>query len=310
MEVRLGDLYEFIVRIVEDRLRQQSGAPQRPAELLAPPPSVSDNLSETAQWRVIQEQLETLVGLHRQLLDISLTHQQHTEALLSDILKALQQLLDSLRAVNEQQANEEQQEKGTDHRKRHDRRPRMTDRIPMPNPQALLPSNLDEGIAEVPPDKWLEEDTAATIVEEVAPDGATGTIVKPPSASLMETETLSERLSEFLRRLFGVEVDYLQSRPPSSPALQNARVMVGEGTHNGQPMTLTVYAKPEITAADVSVFYNAVVRPLRRSVTETVMGIMVGETFEPKALKVAHTLDLLLLNATDLFGNPSNDLTS
>lgn len=316
MDVRLGDLYDLIIRIVDDRLKQRSET-----EKLLAARGVETSFSDSSERSpdeektlllTLSEQMTNLVNLQRQLLETVQASQRRTEALLSELLDLLKQQVEVSRASNgrrsvqsltedEKPVGERSHEKDSGSKKSHELRPNArSDKIHEAKGYTTMsPPNLsDEEITFLPSDNWLKEPSPQLSTSELSPDGVSApTINAPPS----QMETLTDQLSDYLRRLFGIEVDYLRTRQtPSSPSIQDAQVLVGEGTYNGQSVTLTIFGKSHITPTDVTVFYNAVVRPLRGSVTEPVMSIVFGETFEPKALKVAHALDLLVVNLKDL----------
>ncbi len=319
MDVRLGDLYDLIIRIVDDRLKQRSET-EKPLTARGSETSSSDSserspAEEKTLLLTLLEQMTNLVNLQRQLLETVQASQRRTEALLSELLDLLKQQVEVSRTSNgrrltqslteeEKSVGERGYEKDSGSKIFHEPRPNARsdkphETSPTKGYTAMSPPDLsDEEISFVPSDNWLKEPSPKLSTSELSPDGVSApTIGAPPS----QMETLTEQLSDYLRRLFGIEVDYLRARQtPSSPSIQDAQVLVGEGTYNGQLVTLTIFGKSHVTPTDVTVFYNAVVRPLRGSVTEPVMSIVFGETFEPKALKVAHALDLLVVNLKDL----------
>ncbi len=316
MDVRLGDLYDLIIRIVDDRLKQRSETEKlltaRGAETSFSDSSERSPDEEKTLLLTLSEQMTNLVNLQRQLLETVQASQRRTEALLSELLDLLKQQVEVSRASNgrrsvqslteeEKPVGERSHEKDSGSKKSHELRPnaRREKVHETKGYTTMSPPDLsDEEINFLPSDNWLKEPSPQLSTSELSPDGVSAPNINAPPSQM---ETLTDQLSDYLRRLFGIEVDYLRARQtPSSPSIQDAQVLVGEGTYNGQLVTLTIFGKSHITPTDVTVFYNAVVRPLRGSVTEPVMSVVFGETFEPKALKVAHALDLLVVNLKDL----------
>ncbi len=312
MEIRLGDLYELIVRIVDDRLKQQGEAKHtvvlKGTEASLPEPHANSPSERELQFQVLQEQIATLIDINRQILATVRESQQRNEALLSELLNLLRQFLEASKVSDGRRTalpsaepskpageREETPKRTSDKQRSSDktRKPSEISGLAVMSP----PDLSDEEIAFAPPDNWLNETSPQPAATELAPDGVAAPAV---SAQPSLIEAAAERLPEYLRRLFGIDVDYLSARQTPSPSLQGAQILVGEGTYNGQPVTLTVFGKTHITPTDITIFYNAIVRPLRGSVSEPVMSVIFGETFEQKALKVAHALDLLVVNLRDL----------
>ncbi|MCX7642674.1 MAG: hypothetical protein N2116_02540 [Armatimonadetes bacterium] len=320
MDVRLGDLYELIIRIVDDRLNRRAESDPTPAARVGDTPFLgsqerSPNKEETS-LQVLVEQIANLVDLQRQLLETIEASQRRTESLLNELLSLMKQQAEISRTSNGRRyvqsigdEGKPDTEKGAENEGGSKKPPEHRSGVISDKPQetsskgytVMKPPNLsDEEVSFVPSDNWLKEPSLQPSTSELAPDGVSAPVASEQSSQM---EILTDQLSDYLRRLFGINVDYLRTRQtPSSPSLQGAQVLVGEGTYNGQLVTLTIFGKSHITPADVTVFYNAVVRPLRGSVTEPVLSIVFGETFEPKALKVAHALDLLVVNLRDLMG--------
>ena len=312
MEIRLGDLYELIVRIVDDRLKQQGEAKHtvvlKGTEASLPEPRANSSSERELQFQVLQEQIAALIDINRQILATVRESQQRNEALLSELLNLLRQFLEASKVSDGRRTTlpsaepskpagerEETPKRTSDKQRSSDktRKPSEISGLAVMSP----PDLSDEEIAFAPPDNWLNETSPQPAATELAPDGVAAPAV---SAQPSLIEAAAERLPEYLRRLFGIDVDYLSARQTPSPSLQGAQILVGEGTYNGQPVTLTVFGKTHITPTDITIFYNAIVRPLRGSVNEPVMSVVFGETFEQKALKVAHALDLLVVNLKDL----------
>jgi len=312
MEIRLGDLYELIVRIVDDRLKQQGEAKHtvvlKGTEASLPEPRANSSSERELQFQVLQEQIAALIDINRQILATVRESQQRNEALLSELLNLLRQFLEASKVSDGRRTTLPSAEPSKPAGEREETpkrtfdKQRSSDKTRKPSEISGLavmspPDLSDEEIAFAPPDNWLNETSPQPAATELAPDGvAAPTVSAQPSL----IEAAAERLPEYLRRLFGIDVDYLSARQTPSPSLQGAQILVGEGTYNGQPVTLTVFGKTHITPTDITIFYNAVVRPLRGSVSEPVMSVIFGETFEQKALKVAHALDLLVVNLRDL----------
>ena len=310
MEIRLGDLYELIVRIVDDRLKQRSEV-----EHIVAPKGTDVSLPEhqakspsEQQFQALQEQIATLIDLNRQILTAVRENQQRNEELLSELLNLLRQFLEAskvsdgrrttLPSAEPSKPAEEREESTKRSSERQLSSEKLRGRAELSGFTVMSPPDLsDEEFAFTPSDSWLSETSPQPSATELAPDG-----VATPTVSAQQSlmEKMTEQLSNYLRRLFGIDVDYLSARQTPSPSLQGAQILVGEGTYNGQPVTLTVFGKPHITPTDITIFYNAIVRPLRGSVNEPVMSVVFGETFEQKALKVAHALDLLVVNLKDL----------
>ncbi len=319
MEIRLGDLYDFIVRVVEDRLRLrenlsplQGSAREPPSvSLFASEPTPEPTSRDAPQWHVVQKQLAEITQLLHQLLEATHGHQQRTEALLGELLILFRQALEA----------QEAPARGVTNGRRSDAvvapetlaggqgeflsdAPKTIVEQPLAEPSSqgyavMVPPEQEEMPSPVEDERWLEEPPPQPLREALAADGVAS--VAAPS-SILQAKDFPERLTEHLRRQFAIEVDYLKARQTqtSSPILQNAQVLMGEGSYNGQPVTLTIFVKPTISPADVTLFCNAIVRPLRGSVEEAVIGIVVGEDFGSKALRVAHTFDLLVICASDL----------
>lgn len=324
MDIRLGDLYELIVRIVDDRIKQLAGSEQphalRAGEVQLIPHAKLPG-EEESKVQALQEQFAKLVDLQKQLLEVVQKNQQRTEAILNELMNLLKQQMNVSKASNGQRvtltsgegeslSSENALKKENDSKPLSDQtRSGSLDGSIKPSPSKGYtvmspPDSVDEEIPYAPSDQWLNEPSPQPPVNQLASDGASVPVTEAPPA----VEISSDQLSEYLRRLFGIEVDYLGSRQtPNSPALEGSQVLVGEGVYNGEPVTLTIFGKSHITPTDVTVFYNAIVRPLRGSVTEPVMSIIFGKTFEPKALKVAHALDLLVVNLRDLMETESSE---
>jgi len=312
MEIRLGDLYELIVHIVDDRLKQRGEAEHVAAlkgtESSLPEPRAKSPREQQLQFQALQEQIATLIDLNRQILAAVQENQRRNEELLSELLNLLSQFLEASKVSDGRRTTlpsiepskpaggrEEAPKRASDRQRSSEKARKLAE---LSGLAVMSPPDLsDEGDVFAPPDSWLNETSQQPAATELAPDGVVAPTV---SAQPSLTETMVEQLPDYLRRLFGIDVDYLSARPAPSPSLQGAQILVGEGTYNGQPVTLTVFGKPHITPTDITVFYNAIVRPLRGSVNELVMSVVFGETFEQKALKVAHTLDLLVVNLKDL----------
>jgi len=306
----LGDLYELIVRIVDDRLKQR-GETEHALEPkgVDAPSAASRERSPDREEHLLQtlvEQVSNLVNLQRQLLESVQVGQKRTEGLLTELLNLVRQQEETPKASNGHRPVQSFEAEGRttlrrDEAGQPETRPEARDgrtQEASPRYPVMSPPDLsDEEVPFVPSDDWLEEQNLQPVTSGLAPDGVTTPTANPST----QFEILTDQLSDYLRRLFGIEVDYLRARQtPSSPSLQGAQVLVGEGIYNGDSVTLTIFGKSHISPTDVTVFYNAVVRPLRGSVTEPVISIVFGETFEPKALKVAHALDLLVINLKDL----------
>lgn len=313
----MGDLYELIIRIVDDRLKQKDKTENT---LLVGESHVSFSGSqgratdkEETLLQALSQQIIVLVDIQRQLLETVQMGQQRIEALLNEFLNMMRQQAEvsvinsshpSSRSWREAESDSERNpERESGLRKPSEKHtgPRSDETNENPsNGYALMspPDLIDEEVSYLPSDNWLEEVSLKPSTNDLMPDGVS---IPTASASPPKTDVLTDQLPDYLRKLFGIEVDYIRARQtPSSPSLQNAQVLVGEGTYNGQLVTLTIFGKSHITPTDVTIFYNAVVRPLRGSVTEPVLSVVFGESFEVKALKVAHALDLLVVNLKDL----------
>ncbi len=314
----MGDLYDFIVRVVEDRLRLRENPPLQgsareppSASLSAPEPTPEPASRDAPQWHVVQKQLAEIAQLLHQLLEATHAHQQRTEGLLGELLVLLRQALEAQEATAQGVTNGQGSDVAVAPETLASGRGEFlsdaseaTVEQPSAEPSSqgyavMAPPEQEEIPSPVEDERWLEEPPPQPVREALAADGVAS--VAAPS-SILQAEDFPERLAEHLKRQFAIEVDYLKVRQTqtSSPILQNAQVLMGEGSYNGQPVTLTIFVKPTISPADVTLFCNAIVRPLRGSVEESVIGIVVGETFEPKALRVAHTFDLLVIYASDL----------
>lgn len=324
MDIRLGDLYELIVRVVDDRIKQLLGSEQshilKAGEVQLSPHAKFPG-EEESKIQALQEQVAKLIDLQRQLLEVVQNNQQRTEAILNDLMNLLRQQMNASRTSNGQRmtltsdeggslSSENAFKKGNASKPLSDQTrssslERSLERSPSKGYTVMSPpDSSDEEIPYAPSDQWLNEPSPQPTTSQLASDGASVPVIEAPPA----VEISNDQLSEYLRRLFGIEVDYLRSRQtPNSPALEGSQVLVGEGIYNGEPVTLTIFGKSHITPTDVTVFYNAIVRPLRGSVTEPVMSIIFGKTFEPKALKVAHALDLLVVNLRDLMETESGE---
>lgn len=321
MEIRLVDLYELIVRIVEDRLKHQREIEKRLSSDEIKHLPITENTSkhlagsEEQGFQNLCEQLANLINLQRQLIEVVRTNQQRTEAILNELLKLLHKQIDKFMVISSSQANFELN--GLDSEK--DMKEKQNSAMNLPkspsvkSPEAThenkslssyaimaLPEEIDYEVPLTPSDKWSTESPSEPVLGEIAPDRVSASGHEKVESSDV-FRFLMERLPECIKRLFGVEVNYLYARQvPSSPTLQEAQIFVGEGFLDGQTVTLTIFGKQNISSADVTVFYNAIVKTLRSSMTEPVMSIVFGETFEPKALKVAHIFDLIVVNLKDL----------
>ncbi|MCS7264908.1 MAG: hypothetical protein NZ805_08765 [Armatimonadetes bacterium] len=323
MEIRLGDLYDLIVRIVDDHLKQQRETDQMAFSEVGRnynqdvrlKPSES---SEGNDFQAIKEQVAKLMAFHRHLLDVIQTNQKRTEALLNELLNLLRQQSNetsmtvdrriNLPSINSESENGLNDKGATKNRPSENRIAKPIDAAPerksSPSNYAVMspPEEFDSEISTATSDIWLTENLPQPVSSELATDGVSETFFEPIESKEATTlQVLMDQLSDYLKRFFSIDVDYLHARhTPSSPSLQDGQILVGEGFHKGQPVTITIFGKSQINPADVTVFYNAIVRPLRSSVTEPVISVVFGETFEPKALKVAYALDLLVINLKDL----------
>jgi len=243
MEIRLGDLYELIVRIVDDRLKQRGETEhiaamkgsESPSELQAKSPS-----EQQLQFQALQEQIATLIDLNRQILTAVRENQRRNEELLSELLNLLRQFLEAskigdgrrttLPSVEPSKPAGEREEapKRTSERQRSGektRKPSELSELAVMSP----PDLSDEEIAFTPPDNWLNETSPQPAATELAPDGvAAPTVNAQPSL----VETMVERLPDYLRRLFGIDVDYLSAR--SNPIAFAARCSNFGGRRNLQ----------------------------------------------------------------------------
>ncbi|MFN3421848.1 MAG: hypothetical protein ACK40X_09015, partial [Armatimonadota bacterium] len=104
MDVRLGDLYDLIVRIVDDRLKQRSETehllPTRGSETSFLDSSEGSPAEEKTLLLNLSEQMANLVNLQRQLLETVQASQRRTEALLSELLDLLKQQVEVSRTSN------------------------------------------------------------------------------------------------------------------------------------------------------------------------------------------------------------------
>lgn len=325
MEIRLGDLYELIVRIVDDRLRQYRNSERIDAfgsgevQNRGLQGKISDD-SEKSELQTLREQLKSLLSLQQQTLETVQANQRRIEAILNELLTLLRQQIDNSKMGDGRRANlpsgiseasgsvgnlTKEQGLPQNWEETITEKPQtpLPERKPPSNYRIMsLPNKVDYEIPFAPSDNWLEENLSEPVSSELAPDGVSLSLADSAERTDAPSfQVLTEQLSELLKRLFGIEVDYLHARQTlSSPSLQNAQILLGEGFHNGQPITLTIFGKSHISPTDITIFYNAVVRPLKGSVTEPVVSLVFGETFEPKALKIAHALNLLVVNLKDL----------
>ncbi len=302
-EGMLMDLLRTLPQFSEgQRLSELAASQQRVATLL------TEVLEELRQTTELQKALALRLN------------PQRTETLLAEVLNAIRQLPDrvnteSSRIPNGQQtestsivekavgkrgreAGEQDEVKPVSDRKARDGATNRSSTVERGASKESPPAELPEAVVSEPGNQQLKESLAEPVVEPLAADGTATAMIS------WDIDKLAEQLANYLESRLGIVVEFLQARQtPSSPLLQDAQVLVGEGTQNDQPMTLTVFCKPVVSPADVTVFYNAIVRPLRGSVAESVMGILLGETFEPKAQKVAHALDLLVIGTKELERN-------
>lgn len=315
MELRLGDLYELIVRIVDDRLKQREEAKGfttvKGTEI--PPSDFYAKSPDEQKVQALREQITALVDLQSQILESIKENQQRTEELLKELLSLLEQLLEASKISNGRRSTSLPggASKSEGEPTSYSEKSRYLEKLSKPielagyNPKPISSLNGEgsdftslETQTSKPPSQPITDKLA---LNAATPVGTSSLSMKGEGQKTLDREEdLIEQLSNYLKRLFGIEVDYLSTRPTPSSSLQDAQILVGEGVHNGQAVTLTIFRKSQITPTDVTVFYNAVVRPLRGSVNGTVTGIVFGETFEPKSLKVAHALDLLVIDMKSL----------
>ncbi|MCS7191764.1 MAG: hypothetical protein NZ937_02115 [Armatimonadetes bacterium] len=329
MEIRISDLYELIVRIVEDKMKQH-----RDLRQVASIGSSSDAVhheqsskpsttSEGQQSQDLQEQLAILIKLQSQLIEVVQTNQRRTEELLNGLMNLLQQQLNASKTRDSQKVN--LSESSSDKRKETD----LTDerQIPLKGLQETNsksqqskverdePKTLSGYIVMSPPDEFEKEINSSSgshffdgfsqsASKELDANGAPSAVAEPVSErNHLRIQTVIEQLPQFLRQISGVEVEYLQASKVSSlSSLQNAQIFLGEGFYGGQTIALAILSKSHITSSDISIFHNFVMRAFRSSVSEPVMGIVFGETVEPEALKVAHAFELLIVNLSELNG--------
>lgn len=280
MELRLGDLYDLIARIVDDRLRhwRESAAAPDGTVPTSGMPTEAKNLSSTSaqgqlpQGQLLLQQLQELVHLQRQLLSAFQQHQQRSEALLEE-LKGL------LLRTWEQQGG------------------KLGNTSPSPKePEA--PSSAGDGflINAFRTDKQTPA-VEPTVFVPTAP------AAEPPPA--VTHQNWAELLPSHLRHRYGVQVNYLRERAlPDALGATGVKVLIGEGTQNGQGVTLAALVKEQVDAADVGIFYNAIIKPLRASVAEPVIGIIIGNHFDPKATRVAYFHELITVKAEELTNVP------
>jgi len=104
MEIRLGDLYELIVRIVDDRLKQRGEtehvAALKGSESSPPEPPAKSPSEHQLQFQALQEQIATLIDLNRQILTAVRENQRRNEELLSELLNLLRQFLEASKVTD------------------------------------------------------------------------------------------------------------------------------------------------------------------------------------------------------------------
>jgi|GEM_PF-767390 len=355
MDVRLADLYELIVRIIEDRLRQyqdvgqtaysesgKASAIQRPMPISAQSNHQrTETTLEGQQVQSLSEQLTTLIALQRQLLEIVQANQQRTETLLNELLNLLWQQINAPKTGNDYRAGFTESDLGkqdsigsAEKQKllnspagvppKQDKQKPLSSYTVMPQPDEE--GEIDGGISPAPSDNWTaikltqpssSEPNAksvsaavvepATVIEpkevaEPATFSEPETVVKPISSpEHHQLPDLISQVSEYMEQNLGIKVNRIQPhRPASVTSLKDAQIFVGDGFYNGQLIILAFLSQSQVSPADVTVFYNAVVRPLRSAMAEPVMGLVLGETFEPKSIMVAYILGLLLVNLKNL----------
>lgn len=279
MELRLGDLYDLITHIVDDRLRhwrENAAAPDGTAPTSGMPTEAKNLPSTSAQGQepqgqLLLQQLQELINLQQQLLAAFRQHQQRSEALLEELKGLL------LRTWG-QQGKE------------------FDDASPPKEP--IAPSSAGDGfLSNAPRTGVLTPTVEPAVFVPTAPTA------KPPTA--VTHQNWADLLPSHLRHRYGIQVNYLRERALSdSLGSSGVKVLVGEGTQKGQGVTLTALAKEQVTAADVGIFYNAIVKPLRASIAEPVIGIIIGNHFHPKAARVAYAHELILVKAEELTATP------
>ncbi|GBC99240.1 hypothetical protein HRbin17_01762 [bacterium HR17] len=284
MDLRLGDLYDLVVRVVDERLRQWrlngSGLPAGDAEpnSLTVPSRSETGQTPPSEWQALAQQLGEVVALQRQVLAALLQYQQRTEALLDELAGALAQLLGHQRGDSRHLPTASGGETETVPPPRSVKDGASQTEKPSAYPSALAPS--------VEPAVYVPAGEA-TVPPAEAVDGA--------------SVNWAELLVTYLQQAVGVQVQYLRERQmPATLEAGGGKVLVGEALRNGQAVTIAALHKDHITAPDVSIFYNAIIKPLRASVTEPVIGVVIGQQFDPKADRVAYAHELIALTIADL----------
>lgn len=93
MDVRLGDLYEFIIHIVYERLKRWVETERSPAtkgkNLSSPNSCERSTNKDEALMQTLLEQISKLVNLQQQLLEFLQSNQKRIETIFDDLLKAI-----------------------------------------------------------------------------------------------------------------------------------------------------------------------------------------------------------------------------
>jgi hypothetical protein len=301
MEFRLSDLYELIVRIVDDRLKQwqEKARASENGMAIKASPTPSKVSEPSPEGQAILQKLQELVTLQQQLLAILQRDQQLNEAKWEEVIGLLRQLL------------ERQERDGQTLTPAPSFKPSAPSSQPFFNagdreafhPQkagaepAVLANEDNPPTPSMPPPHLPTTDTSPSPLPETV--SLASTDVSLPSAS--PAPDWAGWLIPYLLREWGVQVHFLRERPlPINLPKGKATLLVGEGTQEGQGLTLAALVSEEVTPADVSLFHDTVVKPLRDAIAEPVVGLIVGRQFDPKVLRIAPMLNFVLIRMDEV----------
>lgn len=298
MEFRLSDLYELIVRIVDDRLKQWQekarASENRMAIKASPTPSKVSEPSPEGQ--AILQKLQELVTLQQQLLAILQRDQQLKEAKWEEVIGLLRQLL------------ERQERDGQTLTPAPSFEPSQPSPEPLPTsepPKASPPQGAKVEAAVLTEAKVTTVPSMSIALSPTAVAIPSPPPAPPPSSDASPTDapppSWADWLIPYLLREWGVQVHFLRERPlPINLPKGKATLLVGEGTQEGEGLTLAVLVSEGVTPADVSLFHDTVVKPLRDAIAEPVIGLIVGRQFDPKVLRIAPILNCVLIRMDEV----------
>jgi hypothetical protein len=303
MEFRLGDLYELIVRIVDDRLKQWQEKAKASENGMAVKASLTPSkVSEPSpEGQAILQKLQELVTLQQQLLAILQRDQQLNEAKWEEVIGLLKQVLEQ---------RERDSQTLTPAPSFEPSRP-SPEPLPTSEPPKASPTQgakveaavlTEAKVTTVPSMSVALSPTAAATPSPPfisPPSSVSPTDASPSSAT--SPPNWADWLIPYLLREWSIQVNFLRERPlPINLPKGKATLLVGEGTQEGQGLTLVVLVTEEVTPADVSLFHETVVKPLRDAIAEPVIGLIVGRQFDPKVLRIAPMLNCVLIRMDEV----------